>query len=130
MSDYIDAILHISDLPALAAAMEKLSPGSVVVGKFNLNTTPATTNGASALVYVRMTQDEADQWRGTPGVAILAEAEYVGPETADAVYDKLEADTKAMANYAKVYPRTPIKFVDDDGKTQTYVPPFRFGQMG
>lgn len=127
---YIDAILHIEDLPALAATMAKLAPGSVVDGKFNLNTTPATMNGASALVYVRMTQGEAAQWRGTPGVTVLAEADYRGPDTADAVYAALEADDKAMAAYASVYPRDPITWTDDAGKAQSYVPPFRFGQMG
>ena len=46
MSSYQDAVLHIADLPALAAAMAAIDPSAVVDGRFNLDTTPAVTNVA------------------------------------------------------------------------------------
>lgn len=132
MSDYIDAILHIADYPALAAAIAKRSPGAVsddgqIVG---FASTPAVRAGVAALVYVRMTDDQAAQWRGTPGVTILAEAVHTGPETPDVVYDALAADPAAMALYDAVYPRHDVVWKDDAGVDHASQPPFRFGQMG
>lgn len=132
MTDYIDAILHIADLPALAAAIaavdpSKISPSGTING---FASTPATMQGVAALVYVRMTPDEAAQWRGTPLVTILAEAEYTVPETADAVYAALSANPASMALYDAVYPRDPVEWTDENGETQSFSPPFMFGVMG
>lgn len=132
MSDYIDAILHIADYPALATAIAQRSPGAVsedgqITG---FASTPAVRAGVAALVYVRMTAEQAAQWRGTPGVTILAEAAHTGPETPDAVYAALVADTAAMAKYDAVYPRSEVIWKDDAGVDHTSTPPFRFGQMG
>lgn len=121
---YRDAVLHIADLPALAAAMAAIDPFSVVDGRFNLDTTPAVTNGAAALVYVRMTEGQAAQWRGTPGVTILAEAPY-GPNGADAIYDAIWSDPAALALYRAVYDPQPV--THEDGSVT--VAPERFGVM-
>ena len=74
MSDYIDAILHIADLAALAEAIaaanpEMVSESGTISGFVS---TPATMLGKAALVYVRMTPAAVAQWRGTPLVTILA----------------------------------------------------------
>lgn len=122
---YRDAVLHIADLPALAAAMAAIDPSAVVEGRFNLDTTPAVTRGAAALVYVRMTEGQAAQWRGTPGVTILAEAPYTGPETADAIYDAIWSDPAALALYRAVYDPQPV--ITEDGSVT--VAPERFGVM-
>lgn len=122
--DYRDAVLHIADLHALAAAMAAIDPSAVVEGRFNLDTTPAATNGAAALVYVRMTPQEAAQWRGTPGVTILAEAPY-GPDAADAIYDAIWSDPAALALYRAVYDPQPV--THEDGSVT--VAPERFGVM-
>lgn len=132
MTDYIDAVLHISDLPALAAAIHaidpsKISPEGTISG---FASTPATMNGVAALVYVRMTHDEAAQWRGTPLVTILAEAPYVGPETADAVYSALSDNPASLSLYDSVYPREVVEWEDENGDVQTFTPPFMFGVMG
>ena len=132
MTDYIDAVLHIADLPALAAAIaavdpSKVSPEGTISG---FASTPATMRGAAALVYVRMTPDEAAQWRGTPLVTILAEAPYTGPETADAVYAAMAANPASMAMYDAVYPRDPVEWIDDNGDVQSFTPPAMFGVMG
>lgn len=130
--EYIDAILHIADLPALAQAIAQINPSMVspegtITG---FASTPATTLGKAALVYVRMTPDEAAQWRGTPLVTILAEAPYTGTDTPDVVYAALEATPASMALYDAVYPRADVAWTDEDGQTHTFTPPFRFGAIG
>ena len=130
--EYIDAILHIADLPALAQAIAQINPSMVseagtITG---FASTPATTLGKAALVYVRMTPAEAAQWRGTPLVTILAEAPHTGPDTPDAVYAALEASPESMALYDAVYPRAAVAWTDEDGQSHTFTPPFRFGVMG
>lgn len=121
---YQDAVLHIADLPALAAAMAAIDPSAVAEGRFNLDTTPAAMNGAAALVYVRMSEDQAVQWRGTPGVTILAEAPY-GPNAADAIYGAIWSDPAKLALYRAVYDPQPV--VAEDGSVT--VAPERFGMM-
>lgn len=81
------------------------------------------------LVYVRMTEGQAAQWRGTPGVTILAEAPY-GPNAADEIYDAIWSDPAALALYDAVYPRGPVVWTDEDGTSHTFIPPFRFGVIG
>lgn len=131
MTNYTDAILHIADLPALTAAMAAIDPSMVSEGDIinGFDRTPATMLGKAALVYVRMTADQAAQWRGTPGVTILAEAPY-GPDAADVVYAALEANPASMALYDAVYPRAAVTWADEDGQSHTFTPPFRFGTIG
>ena len=104
--------------------MAAIDPFSVVDGRFNLDTTPAVTNGAAALVYVRMTEGQAAQWRGTPGVTILAEAPY-GPNATDEIYDAIWSDPAALALYRAVYDPQPV--THEDGSVT--VAPERFGVM-
>lgn len=124
MSNYRDAVLHITDLPALAEAMAAIDPSAVLEGRFNLDTTPAATRGAAALVYIRMTEGQTAQWRGTPGVTILAEAPY-GPGAADAIYDAIWSDPAALALYRAVYDPQPV--THEDGSVT--VAPERFGVL-
>lgn len=128
MTDYIDAILHIADVPDMIGALppEMVSDG-VVIG---IARTPMTMQGVSGLVYVRMTPEDAAQWRGTPLVTILAEAPYSGDSTTDEVYSAMESNAKSMALYDAVYPRESVSWIDDDGVKQYYKPPFRFGAIG
>lgn len=132
MSDYIDAILHIADLAALAEAIaadnhEMVTESGTISGFVS---TPATMLGKAALVYVRMTPTEAAQWRGTPLVTILAESPYGGETTPDEVYSIMAADSAAMAMYDAVYPRTPVSWIDEEGQSHEVTPPFRFGALG
>lgn len=126
MSNYIDAILHIADLPALAAAIAAVDPSMVSEGDIinGFDRTPATMFGKAVMVYVRMTPDEAAQWRGTPLVTILAEAPY-GPDAADAIYDAIWSDPAALALYRAVYDPQPV--THEDGTVT--VAPERFGVM-
>lgn len=124
---YTDAILHIADYPALAAAIAAQAPEAVSeTGQIEgFAATPAVRNGAPALVYVRLTQAEAARWRGTPGVTVLAEADH-GSGVADALYGALFADPQAAALYHAVYPRQPVPLPDGT----VFVPPERFGVLG
>ena len=131
MSDYIDAILHIADLPALVDMVAAASPDAVQDGAIvGIARTPATMLGKAALVYVRMTPTEAAQWRGTPHVTIIAESPYAGEATPDAVYTVMAADPVAMAMYDAVYPRSPVIWIDEEGQRHEITPPFRFGAIG
>ena len=52
----------------------------------------AVVSGGELMTYARLTDDEANQWRGIDGVQILAETEFDGPGTADRLYEALFAD--------------------------------------
>ena len=129
MRDLIDGILHIADVPALAAWFAANDPtalsedGTQIVG---FTRTPTVQSGTAALTYVRVTPTEAAAFEAAmPGVTVLARAPYTGPGTPDAVYAALWSDPDAMALYDAVYDRTPVTTPEGD----TYTPPDRFGQM-
>ena len=103
---YVDAILHIADLPALLSEHD--------FGGAAHTPAQVSTTGA-ALVYVRLTEAQAVRWRGTEGVTVLAEAPY-GPGSADIVYAAAWADPAACALYDAICPP------GEDG-------PVRFGQL-
>jgi hypothetical protein len=132
MTQLIDGIIHIADVPALVAffaehAPEKLSEDGSGIDGFDR--TPTVASGVSALTYVRVTPEEETAFAAMPGVTVLARAEYTGDETSDAVYDALFADEDALALYDVVYSRAPVEVPDGDGGTITYTPPDRFGAM-
>lgn len=133
MTDYIDGVIHIADVPALVAffasnATDMLDEeGASIIG---FARTPVVQKGAAALAYVRVTPEEEAAFPALPGVTVLARAEYAGPGTADAVYAALFADPDAMALYDAVYDRSPRAIPDVDGGTVTWTPPERFGAMG
>jgi hypothetical protein len=130
MTGYIDAILYFADTPGFVGQMARKSPekvkGGVVEG---FSRTPMQLTGAEGLCYIRMTLDEAKQWRTEAGVTILAEAPYTGPDTPDKVYAALEANPAMRALYARAYPRQKVTWKDADGDHE-YTPPPRFGIMG
>jgi hypothetical protein len=83
--------------------------------------TPPVVAGEWALSYMRLTPAEAEAWRATEGVTVLAEG-----ADPDATYAALFSDPEAAAAYAAIYPREP--WVDEDGSE--YLPPERIGQVG
>ncbi|MFN4159610.1 MAG: hypothetical protein ACK4GO_14565 [Gemmobacter sp.] len=122
--DMIDAILYIPSYPALAAMLAQVAPDTVEGGVITgFTATPAARNGDAALVYVRMTPPQAAQWRGTPGVTILAEADY-GPTSADDMIAAIHADPAALALYRAVWPETA-----DDGDGGAVTLPMLFGRI-
>lgn len=148
MIDRIDAILHIADLPALTAEIAASDPARVAdaggrqaddaafdpatVRITGFAATPAIHAPPAALVYVRVSKEEAALWRGAAGVTVLASAPFAGSPraSADAVYGALFADGQAAALYDAVHDRTPCDVSDGDGGTITVTPPARFGMIG
>lgn len=95
-----------------------------------LSAMPAVDKLPAQIIYARLTAQELETWRATRGVSILAEAEYAGPDAADAVYVALFANPGATALYDEVYDRAPRKFDDGNGETFIVTPQPLFGQMG
>lgn len=128
-----DAILHIANMPALLDTLAASEPWRLDedgTSFSELSSTPAVDKPPARMIYARLTAQELETWRATPGVKVLAQAEYTGPDTADAVYATLFSDPDAMAIYEEVYDRTPRKFKERKGETFTVTPPPRFGQIG
>lgn len=120
----IDAILYIPDFPALVQHLNANAPEylkrddsgelvmpPVVVG---FDRTPAVMRDVAMLVYVRMGEEQADEWRGTPGVEVLAESLFTGPGTGERVYQQIWDDDDALAKYESVHPRV-RQYEDEDG---------------
>lgn len=135
----IDAILYVPNFSALVATLDADYPDllerddSGAIAKPPTVTgfarTPAVVSGGELMTYARLTDDEANQWRGIDGVQILAETEFDGPGTADRLYEALFADAGAQTIYDRVYPR-PVQELDDgEGGVIEYRRPERFGMM-
>lgn len=135
----IDAILYVSDFPELVSALDadhpellerdntgEISQPPIVTG---FARTPAVVNGDELMIYARLTDEEAEQWRDIDGVQILAEREFDGPGTANALFDAVRADPDTAAIYDRVYPR-PVQQLDDgEGGTIEYQRPANFGMI-
>lgn len=123
---YVDTILHIADLPALAAFVASHNPDAVSQDGhiLELSDMPIVCNGSAALVYLRLTAADAPGWKSLPGVTVLAEAPC-GSQGADALYAALFANPKACALYQAVYARAPQAL--PNGEIMT--PPERFGLL-
>ena len=135
----IDAILYVANFPALVGHLDThhsemlerdetgaLTQPPVVTG---FARTPAAMNGIELMVYARLQDERADQWRGMQGVRVLAEVPFDGPGTTDAVYAALFADPEAKAIYDRVYPHEPYTITDPDMGQIVVTPPERFGAM-
>src|SRR5690554_8039246 len=139
MSNLTDAILYVGDFASLVQYMDEHYPECLVRDADGNIThppvitgfarTPAVVNGNSLLVYARLREHEVEQWRGTPGVEVLAEHEYVGKGTGDLVYHLLFDSPEATAKYDSVYSRESYEVDDGEGGTTTVTSPERFGVM-
>ena len=81
------------------------------------------------MIYARLTDDEAERWRGIEGVRILAEREFDGPGTADALFDAVRANAETAEIYDRVYPRPVQRLDDGEGGTIEYQRPANFGMI-
>ena len=139
MSNLTDAILYVPDFLSVVHYMDEHYPeclerdenGDITMPPVIIGfaRTPAVVNGNSLLVYARLRDHQVAQWRGTPGVEVLAEAPYTGKDTGDVVYGLLFNDPEATAKYDSVYSRAPYEVDDGEGGTTTVTPPERFGVM-
>lgn len=134
----IDAIVYIADFPALVAYMNEHAPerllsdesGELVLPPVitGFSRTPAVVNGDSMMAYARFRNAEADEWRATPGVDVLAEAPSEGPGTADAVYHQVFDNADKLSIYDSVYERFEEKEDPETGEVSVVERP-RFGVM-
>lgn len=114
---YIDAALHIPDWPGMMQALGDASFSAAM---------PQVASTGAGIVYVRFTPAEADQWRDTPGIEVLAETPYdPDSDTPAEAAARLEAtirdDAAALAKWTAVRPLTPV---DDPETGQTHTPSF------
>jgi hypothetical protein len=82
------------------------------------------------LAYLRLTDEEATQWRGMEGVEVLAEAPFTGKGTADTLYSTIFNDTALNDKYESVYSTAPYMIDDGEGNQIQVTPPQRFGVIG
>lgn len=135
----VDVIIYVENFPELVGYLDLYAPGTLARDEDNklimppvvtgFPRTPAVVNGDSLMAYMRLTEEQADTWRETPGVEVLAQAEYQGNGTGNVVYDALFADPDATAKYDSVYDRSPREVDDGEGGTITMTPPAKFGVM-
>lgn len=135
----IDAIIYVADFPALVVKLDTENPelldrdeaGEIIQPPTvtGFARTPAVVQGDELMIYARLTHLEADQWRGIDGVKILAEREFNGPGTANALFDTVRADPDNAAIYDRVYPR-PVEQLDNgEGGVIEYQRPANFGMI-
>jgi len=125
----IDAIIYVPNFPALVAYLDEHAPDTLARDEngnmtmppnvIAFSRTPAVQNGNALMVYARFTQEQAGQWRGTPGVEILGESPYTGKGTAQRVYQQIWDNPEALAKYDSVWNRTKT-YTDEDGVEHTY----------
>lgn len=135
----IDAIIYVEKFSELVTYLDEHHPHLLARDEDNklvmppvvtgFPRTPAVVNGDSLMAYMRLTEEQADHWLGTPGVEVLAHAEYIGKGTGNVVYEQLFADAEATAKYNSVYDRTPREVDDGEGWTIIVTPPDKFGVM-
>lgn len=129
----VDAVIHIASVSALIADFAAHAPEHLDAegqGVTGFDRTPIMLSGDAGLVYVRLPADRVGMWSQLPGVTVLAQAAYAGPQTPDAVYAALFADPAMVALYDAVYDRAPVLVDDGQGGTVLVPRPERIGQMG
>ena len=135
----IDVILYVADFPELVGHLNTHYPELLERDETGALTQPpvvtgfartdAAINGIELMVYARLKDAQAAQWRGMAGVRVLAEVPFDGPGTTDAVYAALFDDPEAKAIYDRVYPHEPYTITDPDMGEIVITPPERFGAM-
>lgn len=119
---YIDAAIYSTDWDA---ALVTIGARARVEGASFSSAMPQVTDGAG-IVYVRFTPVEAETWRGTPGIEVLAETPYdpdtdTPTEAAARLEAAIRADAAALAKWASV---RPLDEVTDEEAGTTHTPPF------
>lgn len=137
----IDAILYVPDFPALVGYLDQNHPDMLerdsngvmvqppVVTGFARTPAKVTGDGNSLLVYARLRDEEAQQWRGMSHMEVLSEQPFTGAGTGQAVYAAVFADPTKDAKYKGVYDYTPYEADDGEGGTVTVTPPKMFGLL-
>ncbi|WP_339934588.1 hypothetical protein [Vreelandella glaciei] len=111
----IDALVYIPSFSNLVAYFNDEAPERLLLDEdgnmvtppviAGFSRTPAVINGDKVMAYARFRDEEADVWRGTPGVEVLSEALFEGVGTGAKVYQQVLDDPEALAKYESVYDR-------------------------
>lgn len=136
---FIDSIIYVENFPALAAYLNEHAPETLERDEEGnlamppnvtaFTRTPAQVREDKLLAYCRFTLEQANEWRGTPGVEILGEAPYTGKGTATRVYQQIWDDPEALAKYDSVWDRVRTYTDPETGEDHTIEQPM-FGIMG
>jgi hypothetical protein len=134
----IDAIVFVEDFASFVGYLDANKPEAlardedgnmtmppVVVG---FSRTPAAMKGNSLGAYFRFTDEQAAEWRNTPGVEVLAEEIYTGKGTADRVYQQIWDDPTKLAKYDTIWDRVRTFEDPETGETHTVEQP-KFGMI-
>lgn len=104
----IDVITHCQNTAELRDELDALGFETIPVTK-----TPSQRSDNETLALCRV--DSLDD---------LAQFECL---TVLGTYDEVLNDPEKRAIYERIYPTTPVEWIDEDGQTQTYTPPEKFG---
>lgn len=105
----IDLLTHCTDTAALREALEAEGLERIPLCK----TPTVRGDSGETLALVRVADPaEIERW---PCLHVLG------------TYDEVFADPEKLAIYDRIYPRTPVAWVDEDGTEHTYTPPDKFG---
>ena len=134
----IDAVIYVEKFSELVAYLNEYAPETLArdeEGNLTMppnvtafTRTPAQMRDDKLLAYFRFTDEQAAEWRNTPGVEVLAEEVYTGKGTADRVYQQIWDDPDALAKYDSVWDRIKT-YTDEDGVEHTYQQD-KFGIIG
>lgn len=135
----IDAVIFVPAFSTLVAYLNEHAPetlerdenGNLTMppNVIAFTRTPAQVRDDKLLAYCRFTDEQADEWRGTPGVDILGEAPYTGRGTAERVYQQIWDNTDALDKYDSVWERVKTYTDPETGETHT-IEQSMFGIMG
>ena len=115
----MDKIIYCSDLVALKAQLKADGYYDEESGSYTVNytLTPLKYNGNTSLSYVR-------------GFSLDLSVYTMLEDLGDYESILLPENSGKLEKYKSVYPYdTPIEYIDEDGITQTYLPPFKIGEF-
>ena len=120
MSNYKDVIVFCPDTVALVAELRDKHPDRL--GEmdpenpiFIVDKTPTVRNGLETIALVRADSKTLSVLESMASVQVLG------------TYEEIAADPDAQAIYARVYPRKPVTWKDENDKKRTTTPPEKIG---
>ena len=122
----IDLLVYCSNTTTLVNKVrehfpDRLSEEDPDNPEFLVDKTPTKRNGVKTLALVRCRPDGITEAMLRDLASKTTTIKVLG------TWEQVQADPKAKALYDEVYPRTPVTWVDDDGKEQESIPPEQIG---
>ena len=124
----IDAVIFVPAFSALVAELNTTHPNMLQRDETGAITmppvvtgfarTPATTREDRVLVYARLNDADAAQYRSIQHMEVLAETAFTGKGTADRLYQMVFDDLEKLAKYDSVHQRVRIITDPETGEEQ------------